>query len=204
MTQVCSNCNISFDNKKFFCDSCGKVQEIELSKEVSYFSIFGLKPSLCINKKMLEMKFSELINVMHPDRFISNNADEKSIAEINTDIIHKAYAVLSSDLGICEYILNSIQETNDNAILDDEDAFLMEKMKLYDELNNINSITQCNDFRKTLNAIYASRVSILRENIVQQNFNNQNKALQKLKFIQHLIDALEKKVYMLEMDEKFL
>ena len=175
---------------------------IKLGKELSYFTIFDLKISLDIDQNMLEMKFSELINVMHPDRFIYKTEDEKLIAEINTSIIHKAYAVLSSDLGICEYILSSTEYADNNEILDDDDAFLMEKMELYEELNNINSLTKCNDLRNRLNEIYSSRLSNLRHNITQKNFHNQNKELQKLKFIQNLTDILEKKVYMLEIDIK--
>jgi molecular chaperone HscB len=177
------------------------VYEITLGKELSYFTIFDFKTSLDIDQNMLETKFSELINVMHPDRFIYKTEHEKLIAEINTSTIHKAYAVLSSELGICEYILNHTENADNNEILDD-DAFLMEKMELYEELNNINSLTKCNEFSNRLNAIYSSRLSCLKHNITQKNFHNQNKALQKLKFIQNLIDVLEKKVYMLEIDTK--
>lgn len=201
MTQVCTSCHSIVGNEKFFCDSCGKVQLIKFNQEISYFSIFGLRPSIDIDNKILEIHFAGLINIMHPDRFIYKSEDDKHIAEINTAAIYKAYATLTSDLRICEYIINSRQEVNNNEILDDDNGFLMEKMDLYDELHSISSNIQCNDFRKKLDEIYYSRLSILRNNIRQQNFHNQNKALQKLKFIQHLIEALEKKVYMLEMDK---
>lgn len=198
MLTLCNICKSTVEDNQFFCDSCGTLQEIK----ISYFSIFGIEPSVDIDKKVLEAKFAELIKIIHPDRFIYKSADEKLIAEKNTSTINKAYQVLSSDITLCEYILNIIYNIDDNTILNNDNEFLMEKMELYDQLNSITSISECHAFSDKLYAIYNMRLLKLKNNIRKGYIDNQNKELQKIKFIQHFINALETKVYMLEMDEK--
>jgi molecular chaperone HscB len=199
--KTCTNCNNSHLSN-LFCDGCGKVQEIKLENGVSVFGLFGFRPSLDIDKKILDKKYSELVKLMHPDRFVFSTEDDKLIAETNIAIINKAYSILSSEVSLCEYILNNIKEVNNEEIINDEDEFLSKKMDLYDELGSLNSLGKCINFKNKLVALYRGNLCDLRNNIGKQSWSNANKALQRIKFIQNLLEALEKKAYVLEVEEK--
>lgn len=200
--KLCTNCVNHNNNQKLFCDECGKVQEIKLHSDMSVFGLFDLKPSLDIDKKILDKRYSDLIKLMHPDRFIFSSENDRLIAEANTAAINEAHRILSSEVSICEHILNNIKEINNEEIIDDEDDFLSKKMDLYEELGSTNSTGKCVSFKNKLVGLYRGNLCDLRSNISKQSWIDANKSLQRIKFIQSLLDALENKAYMLEVEEK--
>ncbi len=200
----CTSCTNNSDKNSFFCNHCGKIQEIKLGGNVSFFSIFGIKPSIDIDKEMLDRNYSELIKLIHPDKFINSTEDEKLIAEVNTATINKAYSILSSDISICEYILNETNIQKISEVIDDEDNFLSEEIDLHEKLIGIKSINECTNFRNKLTGLYNMKLLNLRGSLLKKRWIDGNKALYKMKFIQNLLKILEKKAYMLEIDEKTL
>jgi molecular chaperone HscB len=204
MIKSCASCTDNKRHQKMFCDDCGKVQEIKLGSSVSIFDVFGFDVSLDIDKEILDKKYSELITLMHPDKFAHATGDEKSIAEANTATINKAYSILSSEVEIYDYILSDIKGVSNDKILEDDEEFLLEKIHLYEELSSITSTEKCINFRNKLNETHSRSLIDIRKNISKKSWGNAAKELAKLRFIQNLINIVEKKEYVLEMEEKTL
>ncbi len=203
MVKICTSCSDKNSSQKLFCDDCGKVCKIKLLGKLAFFSIFSLEPAVDLDKKILDKKYAELMSMTHPDRFINFSEDAKLIAEANAAMINEAYSILSSEIGICEYILNNINEGKTYEVIEDENDFLTEKIALYEELGSIDSTTGYMTLKNKLDTIYVNRVADLRNNIAKQNWEHANKDLQKLKFIIKLFQDLEKNSHsMLEIDEK--
>ncbi len=207
MIKKCGVCTNNYRANKLFCSSCGKVQKIKLEGVSSICSLFDIEVNCLIDlidKDKLEEKYADLIKLMHPDRFINATADERLIAENNTSTINKAYAILSSEIELYEYILNEVKNLNNEALLENNDEFLIEKISLHEELEDIKSLDSCISFQQKLYKLYNERLSKIKQNIIEQSWNDASKELSKLKFVKNLIKIIENKAYMLEVEEKIL
>jgi hypothetical protein len=100
--------------------------------------------------------------------------------------------------------LNETNRQKISEVIDDEDDFLTEQSDLHEELIGIKSINECTNFRNKLTGLYNMRLLDLRGSLLKKRWIDGNKALYKMKFIENLLKILEKKAYMLEIDEKTL
>jgi molecular chaperone HscB len=89
---------------EYFCDRCVKVQPV--SKDLDYFTCFGLPRRLAIDPQTLETKFYELSRAFHPD-FYQNKSDEEQIISLgNSAMLNTAYRTLRDPIQRAEYLLD--------------------------------------------------------------------------------------------------
>src|SRR5438445_12358749 len=99
---MCWHCQSDIGGE-YFCGQCVKVQP--LSKDMDYFTCFGLPRKLNIDTARLETKFYELSRVFHPDFFEGKSEMERAVSLANSAILNQAYRTLKDPLQRVEYLL---------------------------------------------------------------------------------------------------
>ncbi len=89
---------------EYFCERCVKVQPV--SKELDYFTCFGIPRRLSIDQSKLEAKFYELSRAFHPDFFQNKSEEEQTISLGNSAMLNTAYRILRDPIQRAEYLLD--------------------------------------------------------------------------------------------------
>lgn len=100
---MCWHCQSEMAGE-YFCDRCVKVQPV--SKDLDYFSCFGLPRRLGIDTSVLESKFYELSRAFHPDFYQSKSDAEQTISLGNSAMLNTAYRTLRDPIQRAEYLLD--------------------------------------------------------------------------------------------------
>jgi len=100
---MCWHCQSEMAGE-YFCDRCVKVQPV--SKDLDYFSCFGLPRRLVIDTSVLESKFYELSRAFHPDFYQSKSDAEQTISLGNSAMLNTAYRTLRDPIQRAEYLLD--------------------------------------------------------------------------------------------------
>ena len=81
-----------------------KVQPV--SKDLDYFTCFGLPRRLAIDPQTLETKFYELSRAFHPDFYQNKSDAEQTISLGNSAMLNTAYRTLRDPIQRAEYLLD--------------------------------------------------------------------------------------------------
>ena len=100
---MCWHCQSEMAGE-YFCDRCVKVQPV--SKDLDYFTCFGLPRRLAIDTQILEAKFYELSRAFHPDFYQNKSDAEQSISLGNSAMLNTAYRTLRDPIQRAEYLLD--------------------------------------------------------------------------------------------------
>ena len=100
---MCWHCQSEMAGE-YFCDRCVKVQPV--SKDLDYFTCFGLLRRLAIDPQMLEAKFYELSRAFHPDFYQNKSDAEQTISLDNSAMLNTAYRTLRDPIQRAEYLLD--------------------------------------------------------------------------------------------------
>lgn len=100
---MCWHCQSEMAGE-YFCDRCVKVQPV--SKDLDYFSCFGLPRRLLIDTNILETKFYELSRAFHPDFYQNKSDAEQTISLGNSAMLNTAYRTLRDPIQRAEYLLD--------------------------------------------------------------------------------------------------
>jgi hypothetical protein len=93
-------------------------KKLEDLSKLDYFNLFNLKKQLPIDKKVLNLKYQELIKTNHPDNFYGEKED---LATINSEIINHAFKILSNQEETIKYLVKDFT-------LDEIDQKLLEEI----------------------------------------------------------------------------
>jgi molecular chaperone HscB len=100
---MCWHCQSEVSGE-YFCDRCVKVQPV--SKDLDYFTCFGLPRRLAIHPQTLEAKFYELSRAFHPDFYQNKSDAEQTISLGNSAMLNTAYRTLRDPIQRAEYLLD--------------------------------------------------------------------------------------------------
>lgn len=100
---MCWHCQSEVSGE-YFCDRCVKVQPV--SKELDYFTCFGIPRRLSIDAQQLETKFYELSRAFHPDFYQNKSDAEQTISLGNSAMLNTAYRTLRDPIQRAEYLLD--------------------------------------------------------------------------------------------------
>lgn len=100
-----------------------------------YFSVFGLQPSCEIDLADLLVRYRELQQAVHPDRFMRDCERSQRLAQQQAAQVNAAYNTLKSSLHRAQYLLELAgRQRALDATLHDPD-FLFEQMALRERLD---------------------------------------------------------------------
>lgn len=100
---MCWHCQSEVSGE-YFCDRCVKVQPV--SKELDYFTCFGIPRRLALDPQQLETKFYELSRAFHPDFYQNKSDAEQTISLGNSAMLNTAYRTLRDPIQRAEYLLD--------------------------------------------------------------------------------------------------
>lgn len=100
---MCWHCQSEVSGE-YFCDRCVKVQPV--SKDLDYFTCFGLPRRLALDPQTLETKFYELSRAFHPDFYQNKSDAEQAISLGNSAMLNTAYRTLRDPIQRAEYLLD--------------------------------------------------------------------------------------------------
>ena len=131
---------------------------------MKYFEIFGLKPILDIDLRLLKRKYFELSRSAHPDFFTKESVEKQMEAMETSSMINKAYNTLKDETKRIKYVLDSKALLPEDANLVMPPEFLMEMMDLHE---NIDAAKQRNSSSviQQLQADIQNRSNLLRSSV---------------------------------------
>jgi molecular chaperone HscB len=109
----------------------------------NYFELFDLPINPEVDFELLSMRYRELQQQTHPDRFASASEHEQRMSLQHTTLVNEAYEVLCSNLKRAVYLLElrgtELTEKENTAV---EPDFLMEQIELREALEEINESSE--------------------------------------------------------------
>ena len=98
----CWNCQTDTKVVDFRCSICSKIQNI---RKTNPYEIFNLKQCYLIDNEELEIKYFQLQNIFHPDKFINSAEKEKEISAYESSNINNAYNLLLNNVDRIKILL---------------------------------------------------------------------------------------------------
>jgi len=155
---MCWHCQSEMAGE-YFCDRCVKVQPV--SKDVDYFTCFGLPRRLAIDTHVLESKFYELSRAFHPDFYQNKSDAEQSISLGNSAMLNTAYRTLRDPIQRAEYLLD-LEAGSVKDIRTSPPADLFEEiLELQETLDEFRESDRASEQASTLRAkLHADRTNL--------------------------------------------
>lgn len=168
---MCWHCQSEIAGE-YFCDRCVKVQPV--SKDLDYFSCFGLPRRLVIDTNILETKFYELSRAFHPDFYQNKSDAEQTISLGNSAMLNTAYRTLRDPIQRAEYLLDlEAGAVKDIRTTPPADLF-EEILELQDTLNEFRASDRTSDNASALR----SRLHVDRTGLEQRQRQMETQLLQ--------------------------
>ena len=146
---MCWHCQSEVSGE-YFCDRCVKVQPV--SKDLDYFTCFGLLRRLAIDPQTLETKFYELSRAFHPDFYQNKSDAEQTISLGNSAMLNTAYRTLRDPIQRAEYLLD-LEAGSVKDIRTTPPADLFEEiLELQDTLDEFRASDRTSESASTLRA----------------------------------------------------
>jgi molecular chaperone HscB len=126
-----------------FCETCGAVQP---PGQANHFLRLGLETSFDIDIDWLDQHYFNMQRNLHPDRFATSSAQEKSLSQQQATTINDAYETLKEPLRRADYMVDllSADLLPDGCNLVNDQALLMETMELREALQECETMEQVN------------------------------------------------------------
>jgi molecular chaperone HscB len=212
---MCWHCQSDIGGE-YFCNQCVKVQP--LSKDMDYFTCFGLPRKLTIDTARLETKFYELSRVFHPDFFEGKSEMERAVSLANSAILNQAYRTLKDPIQRVEYLLR-LEAGAAKDIPGKAPADLFESiLKMQEDLeefhaaraeNDAETLSRAGEFlrgaRKTLEAKRGGLENRLAElfqiwdKLVENQAHDQTQPATKERTLKEMRDLLSERTYVTNM-----
>lgn len=155
---MCWHCQSEMAGE-YFCDRCVKVQPV--SKDLDYFTCFGLPRRLTLDPQTLETKFYELSRAFHPDFYQNKSDEEQTISLGNSAMLNTAYRTLRDPVQRAEYLLD-LEAGSVKDIRTTPPADLFEEiLELQDTLDEFRASDRASESASTLRTkLHADRATL--------------------------------------------
>jgi len=167
---------------------------LDITKD--YFDIFNIEKKFSIDLKFIEKEYFSLQNKYHPDRFVNSDEDEKLEAAQLSIYINKAYNTLKNDLKRSEYLLklhNVMVNTESNDSVKPCPILLMEVMEDRDELSELESFDDIQNFENKINSKKEKCLDELNKEFLNKNYNDAASLTIRLQFLSKIFDEIRLK-----------
>ena len=160
----CWNCQTDTKVVDFRCSICNKIQNI---RKTNPYEIFNLKQCYLIDNEELELKYYDLQNIFHPDKFINSAEKEKEISAYESSNINNAYNLLLNNVERIKILLKlKGYNTNSNSEKSFTDKNLLEEIM---ELQNKCMSIENENEKVKIKTEFMEKIKII-ESEINQNF----------------------------------
>ncbi len=109
----------------------------------NYFELFGLPVAFELDRQQLGVRFRQLQQELHPDRYAGHSPQEQRLAVQYSALVNQAHATLRRPLSRALYLLE-LQGMNQEQVSAQQidGGFLIEQMELREKLESIRSLVE--------------------------------------------------------------
>lgn len=170
-----------------FCPSCKAVQP---PGQADHFQRLGVARTFDIDAAALEKAYFRMQRLLHPDRFATRTAKEKTLSQQQATSLNDAYETLKDPLERAAYLarlmgLNVLKE-GCNALTDP--VILMEAMEMREALAEAESADEVGDVTKRAQGEIANCESELSEAFAAKDMDRAAVLITRLKYLRKLAD----------------
>jgi molecular chaperone HscB len=126
-----------------FCETCGAVQP---PGQLNHFRRLGIELSFDVNVEGLEQHYFAMQRQLHPDRFATGSAQERSLSQQQATAINDAYETLKEPLKRADYLVDllGVDVLPEGCNLVNDQSLLLETMELREALAECETAEQVN------------------------------------------------------------
>jgi len=156
-----------------------------------YFELFGLPISVKLDRSELDIRYLQLQQQYHPDKFYKLAQEIQQQAAQNSAQINEAYNILKDDLKRAKYILqNHGVDIYDQSLLEPE--FLMQIMQWQDEIEQYgNDAVKLQSAYTNFQKLYDHSKRLVIGALEQNNIQNATREYSKLQFYNRFIREIK-------------
>ncbi len=171
------------------------------------FELFGLEPNFLLNEQELSQKLRDMLQTVHPDRFVSSSDQEQLAAMQKTTQINDAYGVLKSPVRRAQALLQLRTGVDSSGEVTVKDPmFLMQQLELREELENLSVKKDMNglmSFAEQIESMQEQQIAVINDFFQQEGENQELESdkilaeIYKLQFLRKTlidIEAAEEKI----------
>lgn len=196
----CWKCHKNIEEFVFKCQFCSALQAPR--SEICYFNLFNEDIKYDINTTQLRQKFLRLQAEYHPDKFSTKEDKEKLISEEISSIINKAYSTLLNPYERGLYMLQINNVSLDESEIQLDAAFLGKIMDLNEEVEDIKSKNELNNF-ETRNSLEIDQLmSEVSSALSGQDYKSAKLSLQRMKYFISIRNRLKSLKAVLTLKKK--
>ncbi len=189
-SKSCWKCKKIIDLNSFICSKCNTVQQLFDSNP---YEIFSLENNFDIDSDLLEDKYLELQNALHPDKFINSSEEERSLSNAHSSNINNAYEKLSNNVSRAKILLhiNGYSTAEDDRSFKDT-SMLEEIMELQNKCMSIQNEKEVERFKSQLELKIENEKKKITDFFKQKNFEEAHKTSIKLSYLEKIKNNLIK------------
>ena len=146
------------DDSVFVCKNCDKLR-LKLPK-YDFYSALGMKVEFAPDLDLLEEKYEEMMEVLHPDLFVNASESEKAASIKYSAILQEAKKTLSTPVASAFYILKLFDKAHTKDLIRPSQSFLQEMFLLNEEFNENKEDPQ---FLHKITKMYEDRLLTLKK-----------------------------------------
>ena len=181
----CWNCSSIIKNFSFFCCECLKIQK---PTEIDIFKIFDLPYNFSVDLEKLELKYYELQNKLHPDRFVNSTPEESYFSQIHSSNLNSSFEKLKDIVKRSDELLkiHGFKADKEDKSFNDFEI-LNEIMELQDEAENIKSQKEQSNFITMVDSEISNLHKKLKESFKEKRLKDANKLNIKISYLNKII-----------------
>ncbi len=159
------------------------------------FAIFDLEPQFQLDIAILSDRYLALQKQLHPDNFANSSAQEQRLAMQQSADINEALQTLKNSISRAEAIIAiHIGERDLEQKSTQDMAFLMQQLEWREQLEQIENSKDdiaLEDFRIEIEQSQKSLLNQIQQQLEQQNWQQAQVSVDKLRFVNKLIEQIE-------------
>jgi len=130
---ACWSCKGPVSRVTAFCETCGAVQP---PGQADHFFRLGLERSFDVDVESLDQHYFDMQRHLHPDRFATRSAQEKSLSQQQATAINDAYETLKEPLKRADYLVHllGVDVLPEGCNMVNDQVLLMETMEMREAL----------------------------------------------------------------------
>tara|TARA_B100000287_G_scaffold418765_1_gene456162 strand:+ start:2626 stop:3204 length:579 start_codon:yes stop_codon:yes gene_type:complete len=189
-SKSCWKCKNKIDFNSFLCGKCNTVQQLF---DLNPYDIFSLEKKFDIDNDLLEDKYLELQNILHPDKFINYSEKERSLSNAHSSNINNAYEKLNNNVSRVKLLLsiNGYDTAEDDRSFKDT-SMLEEIMELQNKCMSIQNDSEFEKLKSQLELKIEDEKKKITTFFNQKNFEEAHKTSIKLSYLEKIKDNLVK------------
>lgn len=188
----CYNCKSLFQNKQLICSTCNAILDCG---PMDYFELLDINKNFEISNQELEEKYFNILQIIHPDRYLDKNSKEYQLSLHLVSKLNDAYNSLKSLRSRSEYLLKLqnifVNSDNDNVKIYHQN--LIEIYLIREQIENTNNLSELDEIENNCKIMIQNIHINLNDNFHNLNYNLAAQNTIKLRYLEKIIEEISLK-----------